>query len=115
LNFIAKYFGAEEALQPHWDFLRAFVRGETGKIKYRVIENPFPDGQDSDVLTIIRSSITIRIENCGGNIVGSLQFYGNHIYQYVLRENAALPYNLQFGYCYIGGEKPMFLTMGQAP
>jgi hypothetical protein len=90
MNFIAKYFGEEEALLPHWDFLRAFARGEAEKIKYKVLESPFPDGQDSDVLKIIRSSITVRIENSGGNIAGSPQFYGNQIYHYLLRENAAL-------------------------
>lgn len=110
LNFIARYFGEEEALKPHWDDLRAFVRGAVASIKYKVLDNPFPDGENSDAVTIIRNSITVWIENRGGNIVGHLQFYGNQIFQYLLREAAALPDDQQFGYCYIDGETPKILV-----
>jgi hypothetical protein len=106
MNFIAKYLGMDEALKPHWDFLRDFARGKMEPIKYKVLEDPFPVGQDSEALKIIRNSITIRIENLGGNVVGSLQFYGNQIYQYLLREKASLPEEQQLGYLYMAGEKP---------
>lgn len=109
MNFIAKYLGEEEVFQPHWDFLRGFVRGEIETIKYKMLEDPFPDGEDSDVLKIIRTSITVRIENSGPDIVGSLQFYGNQIYQYLLRENAALRDDQQLGLCYTDGEMPKIL------
>ena len=109
MNFIAKYHGEEEALKPHWDFLRNFIRQEEGTIKYKILENPFPADQDSAALRIIRQSITVRVENLGGNIVGSIQFYGNQIYQYLLRGNASLPEGQQIGYCFTAGEKPRLL------
>jgi hypothetical protein len=110
MNFIVKYHGEEEALKPHWDFLRNFVRHEEGTIKYKILENPFPADQDRAVLRIIRQSITVRVENIGGNIVGSIQFYGNQMYQYLLRENASLPEGQQIGYCFTAGEKPRLLV-----
>ncbi len=110
MNFLAKYFGEEEALKPHWDYLRSFICGEAGTIRYKVFDDPFPDNQDSDVLKIIRGSIAAWIENRHGNIVGSLQFYGNQIFQYLLRELAALPDDQQFGYCYTDGETPKILV-----
>jgi hypothetical protein len=112
LNFIANFFGSEEASKPHWDFLRQFARYGNGKIKYRMIEKPFPEGQESNALHIIRESITVRIEPLGGHVVGSIQFYGNQIYQYVLRENDVLPEDHVLGYCFTNGQAPRKLFRG---
>jgi len=113
LNFIAKFLGCEEALKPHWDFLRQFARYGTGKVKYRMLEHPFDSATDSDALRLIRESITVRIENLKGHVVGSIQFYGNQIYQFILRENDALPDDQIFGYCFMNGEIPQRLYGGR--
>jgi hypothetical protein len=115
LNFIAKFLGSDEALKPHWDFLRRFARYGEGKIKYRMLENPFPREQESEALQMIRESITVRIENLRGHVVGSIQFYGNQMYQFILRENASLPEEQVFGYCFTNGQAPRRLFRSKLP
>lgn len=112
LNFIAKFLGCEEALRPHWDFLRQFARYGRDKIKYRMLERPFESAPDSEALHIIRESISVRVENLRGHVVGSIQFYGNQIYQFILRENEALPDDHIFGYCFTNGQVPRRLYKG---
>jgi hypothetical protein len=114
LNFIAKFLGSDEALKPQWDFLRRFARyGE--EIKYRILENQFPRDQESEAFHTIRESITVRIENLRGHVVGSIQFYGNQIYQYILRENASLPEEQVLGYCFTNGQAPRRLFRSKLP
>jgi|GEM_PF-509358 len=115
MNFVAHYLGVDEALKPHWDFLRDFVRNATGVIKYKMIEEPFAGYKDSEALRMIQNSISVRIENARGHVVGTIQFYGNQLYQYILRESASLPAEHVTGYLFMHGEAPRMLFQRALP
>jgi hypothetical protein len=111
LNVIARYLGNDEALLPHWDFVRRYARYGEGDVKWRLIEDAVPPGKEEEWPRLLGDSIVIRIENLKGHIVGTLMFYGNHMYQYVLRENSSLQVNQEFGMQFVLGKNPSFITV----
>ena len=114
LNFVAKYLGCNEAMKPDWDFLRRYARYGEGKIRYRVAENPLlPSEKDDKLRHLIGESIVIRIQNMNEQVVGTIRFYGNQTYQYILRENASVPVEYEFGFMFTNGQKPARLTIGR--
>jgi hypothetical protein len=107
MNFVAWSLGCDEALKARWDFLRNYVRHAKGLIKCRLSERPFWDGQEVETLRFADDSIDIRIENLGNNIVGSMQFYGRFIYQFILAEDHALLPEAEIGYRFTPGSEPI--------
>lgn len=116
LNLIASYLGPDEALKADWDFLRYYARfGEgKGKIKYKVAETPLIPSEEERVKELISESIIIQVHNMREHVVGTIRFYGNQSYQYMLRENAALPDEHEFGLMFINGREPMPLITGKS-
>jgi hypothetical protein len=114
LNFIAKYLGCDEAVKPDWDFLRRYARFGEGTIKYRVTEDPvLPSEKEDELRRLIGESIVIQIQNMKEHIVGTIRFYGNQTYQYILRENASIPDEHEFGFMFTDGKKPAPLITGK--
>ena len=114
LNFIAKYLGYDEVIKPDWDFLRHYARFGEGVIKYRATEDPLLSSEKEDKLrSLIGESIVIQIQNIKGHVIGTIRFYGNQTYQYILRENAAVPDEHEFGFIFIDGKRPTPLITGK--
>lgn len=107
MNFVAWTLGRDEALRVRWDFLRNYVRRAEGLIKSRMTEWPFWDGHETETLRFADDSIDIRIETLDTNIVGSIQFYGRFIYQFILVESDALPSEAEIGYRFTPGSEPI--------
>jgi hypothetical protein len=107
MNFVAFHLGRDEALRPRWDFLRRYVRNAEGEIRARLSNRPFWTGQETDQLRFRDDSISIRIENLDGNIVGAIQFYNLPIYEMMLIENDALSPDQEIGRRYTPGELPL--------
>lgn len=104
LNFIAKYLGLAEAIKSDWDFLRRYARYGEGVIKCRMSEQN-PDTEEK-LQILLRHSILIKIQNMQGHVVGTIRFYGNHTYQYILRENASVSNDQEFGFIFTDGTEP---------
>lgn len=107
MNFVTWTLGCDEALKPRWNFLRNYVRSAKGQIKARLTDRPFWDGQETETERFADDSIDIRIENIGGNIVGSIQFYGRFTYQLILVEAGALAPDAEVGYRFTPGSEPV--------
>jgi len=107
MNFVTWVLGCDEVLKPRWDFLRAYVRHATGEIKARIDQQAFWSGQETDEQRFPDDSIDIRVKNLDGNIVGSIQFYGNFTYQMILAEGDALPADSEIGYRFTPGLEPI--------
>jgi hypothetical protein len=107
MNFVVFHLGRDEALGPRWNFLRRYVRNGEGEIKARLSNRPFWTGQETDQLRFQDDSISIRIENLNGNIVGAIQFYNHPIYEMILVENDALSPDQEIGRRYTPGELPL--------
>jgi len=106
MNFVAFYLGRDEALKPRWDFLRHYVRRAEGKIKARISERAFWNGQETESLRFADDSINLRIENLNGHIIGVIQFYNLLTYEMILVENDALPADKEIGYRFTPGALP---------
>ena len=107
MNFVAAYLGSGEALAGRWDFLRRYVRMGDGEISGRLSRRPFWTGQETDELRFEDDSINVRIENLDGNIVGGIQFYNQHIYEFILVENDALGACQEIARRFTPGEAPI--------
>ena len=107
MNFVAFHLGRDEALRPRWDFLRRYVRNDEGEIKARLSNRPFWMGQETNQLRFRDDSISIRVENLDGNIVGAIQFYNLPICEMILIENDALSPGQEIARRYTPGELPL--------
>ena len=107
MNFVVFHLGRDEALNPRWNFLRRFVRIGEGEIKARRSNRPFWTGQETDQLRFQDDSISIRIENLDGNIVGAIEFYDHPTYEMILVENDALASDQEIAGRYTPGELPL--------
>ena len=75
LNLIAYHLGCDEAMKPHWDFVRRYVRFGEGAIKYRMVGRPLPSPDNEDQLqTLIDGSIVVQIHNFNGHVTGTIKF-----------------------------------------
>lgn len=115
LNLIAGYLGQDEALKTDWDFLRHYARfGEDkGKVKYKIAEPPMLPSGEGRAKELVSEGIIIQVHNMREHIAGTIRFYGNQSYQYMLRENAALPDEHEFGFIFIDGKEPIPLVTGK--
>jgi len=102
LNLIAFHLGCDEAMKPHWDFLRRYVRFGEGAIRYSMDKYPLEDEQKRES----GESVVIQIKNVIGHVVGTIRFYGNPAYHYILRERAAVPDEHEFGFIFTEGNNP---------
>lgn len=84
----------------------AYRIGE-GEIKARLSNRPFWTGQETDQLRFRDDSISIRIENLDGNIVGAIEFYDHPIYEMILVEKDALAPDQEIARRYTPGELPL--------
>ena len=109
LNLIAKYLGCDEAAKPSWDFLRRYARYGEGTIKYRVGERLLASDKEIELQRLIGESIVIQIRNTREHVTGSIRFYGNHTYEYILRENEHIPNDHVFGFMFTDGKQPVWL------
>ena len=107
MNFVVFHLGRDEALKPRWNFLRRYVRIGEGEIKARLSNRPFWTGQETDQLRFRDDSISIRIENLDGNIVGAIEFYDHPIYEMILVEKDALAPDQEIARRYTPGELPL--------
>jgi hypothetical protein len=107
MNFVACHLGCHEVRDPRWHFLRHYVRLGEGEIKARLSDQPFWTGQETDRLRLEDDSINVRIENLDGNIVGTIQFYNQLIYELILVENGALQPEQEIARRYTPGEPPL--------
>lgn len=107
MNFVTAHLGCEEALAPRWNFLRRYVRLGEGEIRARLSQRPFWTGQETDELRFQDDSINLRIENLDGNIVGAIQFYNQHICEFILAEGSALELGHEIGRRYTSGKTPI--------
>jgi hypothetical protein len=107
MNFVAWTLGRDEALNPRWDFLRGYARRAEGEIKARITHEPFWNGQETPTRRFVDNSIDIRIENLGGNVVGSIRFYTRISYQMILAEGGTLPTGAEIGYRFTPGSEPI--------
>ena len=94
-------------MKPRWDFLRNYVLRAEGQIKARLTERPFWDGQETETQRFADDSIDVRIENFGGNVVGSVQFYGRFTCQMILVEADVLAPCAEIGYRFTPGSEPV--------
>lgn len=107
MNFVAAYLGCDEARTPRWNFLRRYVRWGEGEIRARLSKRPFWTGQETEDLRFENDSINVRIENLGGDIVGAIQFYNQHTYEFILAEGSALGDDQEIGRRYTPGAAPI--------
>lgn len=107
MNFVTFHLGRDEALRPRWDFLRRYVRNAEGEIKARLSDRPFWTGHETHQLRFQDDSISIRIENLDGNIIGVIQFYNLPTYEMVLVENDTLSPHEEIGCRYTPGKLPL--------
>lgn len=113
LNTVARYLGCDEAMKPHWGFLRRYVRYGEGVIRYRVLDHSLR-ADEKALRHLIGGTIVVLIENRGDQVVGTIRFYGNQSYQYVLREKESMPESQVFGYLFTDGEVPAPMVKAKA-
>ena len=113
LNFIAKYLGCDEVMKPDWDFLRRYARFGEGAIKYSVAERELPPEKENKLGDLIGESIVIQIHNMKEHVVGTIRFYREYVYHYILHENASIPDEYEFGFMFTDGKEPAQLITGR--
>ncbi len=110
MNILASRLGYNEAIAPHWDFLRRYARYGEGSIKYRVAEEQvLPDEQEGKLKELIGDSIIVQVHNSKNDTVGTIRFYGNQTYQYILRADATLTDDKKFSFMFTAGAEPVLL------
>ena len=107
MNFVAAYLGCDEARSARWDFLRRYVRWGEGEIRARLSQRPFWTGQETEDLRFEDDSINVRIENVGADVVGAIQFYNHHTYEFILVEGGSLGAGQEIGRRYTVGAAPI--------
>lgn len=107
---LASRLGYEEAIAPYWDFLRRYARYGEGSIKYRVAEGQvLPAEQEGKLKELIGDSIIVQVHNSKNDTVGTIRFYGNQTYQYILRADSTLTDNKKFSFMFTAGAEPVLL------
>jgi hypothetical protein len=107
MNFVAFYLGRDEALKPRWDFLRNYVRNGEGEVKARLSNRPFWTGDETEELRLPDDSISVRIENLNGSIIGAIEFYDLPIYEMILVEKDGLAPEQEIARRFTPGQLPL--------
>ncbi len=105
-NFATYYLGEEETMKTEWDKARKFIRYDEQTILCMRSNEPFWNLEETVKKRFSDDSYNMRIENRGGSVVGSIQFYNLSTFKFIMAENHSIPTEKEVAYRFTPGKLP---------